>query len=128
MDSQWQYFTVEELSCHGENCCGGQSSMMNEFMVKLVRMRRALGFALPLNSAYRCPVHNIRVSHTGESGPHTTGKSGDIKASYERADKILEYAYTTREFKGIGIRQHGDPKKRIIHLDDVTGPFRIWTY
>jgi len=128
MDSPWQYFTIEELQCHGVDCCGGQHSMMSEFMVKLVRMRRSLGFPLMISSAYRCPLHNTKVSHTGESGPHTTGKAVDIVASYERAIMIVEYVYKSGEFTGVGIRQSGDVKNRIIHLDDVTGPRRLWTY
>lgn len=128
MDSPYQYFSIDELSCHGDACCDGQSSMIPEFMVKLVRMRRSLGFPLVISSAYRCPLHNTKISHTGESGPHTTGKAVDIVAAYERANTIVEYAYKSGDFTGIGIRQSGDVKSRIVHLDDVTGPCRLWTY
>jgi len=128
MDSGWQYFAVEELSCHGDNCCGGQQSMLSRFMVKVVRMRRSLGFALPVSSAYRCPLHNSRVSHTGETGPHTMGCAMDFPVSYEKAIAILEYVYKTDDFTGGGVRQSGPVVNRIIHLDDVPGPKRIWTY
>ena len=127
-DSPYQYFSIGELSCHGVDCCGGQHSMIPEFMVKLVAMRRSLGFPLTITSAYRCPLWNSTVSHTGESGPHVSGKAVDILCSFDRASAILEYVYKSGEFKGVGIRQNGDVKKRIIHLDDVTGPRRLWTY
>ena len=126
--SGYQYFTVEELSCHGEDCCHGQASMDPEFMPKIVTLRRELGFPFIPSSAYRCPLHNSRVSKTGETGPHTTGRAIDILCCYDQAVQLLEAAILSGMFTGFGLNQKGDPEDRFIHLDDIPGPKRIWTY
>ena len=122
--SRWTYFTVEELTCH---CGCGQMKMDGDFMLKLVALRDLLGFSLPISSGYRCPAHNAAVSSTGDAGPHTTGKAADIVASYQKARQIVDMA-GKMGFLGIGIRQHGPVSNRIVHLDMVPGPERIWTY
>ncbi len=127
MDSQYQYFSEEELQCHGTDCCDGQSDMNHEFMVKLVSMRRELGFPFFVTSAYRCPLHNSRESHTGETGPHTTGHAVDIAIRGMNAYRLLACALR-HGMTGIGISQKG--KYRFIHIDDLTGDKRpmIWSY
>lgn len=122
--SRYTYFTVEELTCR---CGCGQMKMDHEFMLKLVALRDLLGFALPINSAYRCPAHNQKVSTTGGDGPHTTGMAVDIRASYQTARQIFNTA-AQMGFLGIGLKQHGPIAGRMIHLDMVPGPERIWTY
>jgi len=124
-DSAYQYFTIEELQCHGKDCCDGQYDMNHEFMVKLVSMRRELGFPLKLTSAYRCPLHNSRVSHTGETGPHTTGHSVDISIGGKKAFQVIACAIR-HGMTGIGVKQHG--RDRFIHIDDLTGPTREWVW
>jgi len=124
--SQYPYFTTEELSCHGDNCCNGQASMEPEFMKKMVALRKELGFPFIVTSAYRCPLHNSRVSKTGESGPHTTGRAMDVALSHEQAYQLLELAILSGQFKGFGINQKGG--HRFIHLDDIPGVDRLWSY
>lgn len=85
-----------------------------------------------INSGYRCPAHNAKVSKTGESGPHTTGLAADIRISgkpaYELVAKAIELGAT-----GIGLHQHGPRESRFVHLDtlansaDYPRPV-IWTY
>lgn len=120
--SPWQYFTQEELAC---KCCG-QSLMHPEFMPKIVILRRELGFPFPVTSAYRCAVHNQEVSKTGLNGPHTTGRAIDLGVSYQQAIELLKAAIFSDMFTGIGINQKGS--HRFIHLDDIPGPDRLWTY
>lgn len=120
--SPWQYFTNEELYCR---CCG-QMGMHNDFMSKIVILRRELGFAFPVTSGYRCPIHNSNVSSTGETGPHTTGRAIDIGVSYGNAVKLLKAAVHSDMFTGIGINQKGSG--RFIHLDDIPEREAIWTY
>ncbi len=124
-DSPWQYFTEEELQCHGQDCCGGQQAMQSEFMVKLVSMRRELGFPLRLSSAYRCPLYNSRVSKTGETGPHTTGRAVDILIRGKNAHKLLACALR-HGMTGIGVKQKG--RQRYLHIDDLDGPTRPWIW
>jgi uncharacterized protein YcbK (DUF882 family) len=121
--SRWTYYTVEELACR--HC--GLNLMDHEFMLKMVAIRDLLGFSLPVSSGYRCPVHNAAVSSTGDDGPHTTGKAVDIAISYQSARALVTTALEMG-FLGVGIKQHGPVSGRMVHLDMVPGPERIWTY
>lgn len=122
-DSPWQYFTMKELTCQ----CGCGSMLMHEdFMSKIVILRRELGFAFPVTSAYRCPKHNNNVSSTKFTGPHTTGRAIDIGVSYGQAKTLLESAVKSDMFTGWGVNQKGDD--RFIHLDDIPEREALWTY
>ena len=125
MTSQWQHFTIEELTCR----CGCGNTLMDEpFMEKLVNLRRRVKFALPVTSGYRCPSHNHAVSETGLDGPHAQGKAVDIQISGELATILIREALNTG-FLGMGIRQHGEHSQRIVHLDTVPRVCQIiWTY
>ncbi len=98
-------------------------------MARLERLRQAFGKPMRLSSAYRCPDYNARVSHTGLTGPHTTGRAVDVLISGEEAYRLvqlaLEYGFT-----GIGIAQRGPYERRFIHLDDLEGDLRprVWSY
>jgi len=125
--SPWQYFTIEELTCH---CGCGKMDMDEGFMRKIVSLRRSLGFPFPVSSGFRCPEHNNNVSGSGLNGPHTTGHAMDIEIAGEEALDIISNA-TDFHMTGVGIKQHGD--KRFIHLDDLKGgPTRprpwVWSY
>ena len=122
-DSPYQYFDLHELSC---SCCGDMA-MVDEFMAKVVAMRRELGFPFVVTSAYRCPEHNNQVSTTGADGPHTTGRALDVAVSYEQAHRFLKSALEYG-MMGIGINQRGS--SRFIHIDDLktAGRPRVWSY
>jgi len=124
MTQKWDFFPFRELKC----CCCGEMHMDDVFMCSLVALREEAGFAFPVTSAFRCPRHNHSVSHTGFTGPHTTGKAVDIQISGESAARLIKLALA-HGFNGIGIRQHGDWDKRIVHLDTLNRPYQtIWTY
>jgi Peptidase M15 len=137
-DSGYEYFTLAELECHGGDCCGHQEVMQPEFMNHLVELRRLIDMPMVISSAYRCPLYNSVISTTGDTGPHTEGVAVDVATSYSSAVKLLKSVYAMNHryetngkdapFRGIGIRQSGDPSKRMIHLDGVKGNERIWTY
>lgn len=106
--------------------------MDDEYMTYLVALRRSTGVIMNLSSAYRCPEHNNKVSKTGLTGPHTTGRSTDSLVSGADALKILQRAYMFG-MTGIGVKQKGSYKKRFIHLDNLPnmqGQPRphIWSY
>lgn len=123
--SRWTYFSTEELTCH---CGCGQMLMDGEFMLKLVALRDLVGVPMPISSGYRCPSHNAAVSHTGDDGPHTTGKAVDIQIARDRATSLVRAALDVG-FHGVGIKQHGPDSGRIVHLDMVDRPGQIlWTY
>lgn len=99
-------------------------------MRKLVALRDDLQVPLRVTSGFRCRRWNSQVSTTGDKGPHTTGRAVDIAISGADAFELLRHALS-REFTGIGIRQHGPWSGRFIHLDDLHIPGgrpRIWTY
>lgn len=126
MADSWQFFTRAELACR--HC--GEIEMNRTFMAKLEAMRRAAGFPFIVTSAYRCPEHNQRVSSTGPTGAHTTGRAVDIAVRGERAYWIVANAYRYG-FTGVGVQQKGG--SRFVHLDDLTaeGGFprpNVWSY
>lgn len=125
-DSGWEFFTRAELQC---KCGCGMMVMDNDFMRRIVAMRRDLGFPFRVSSAYRCHVHNAKVSSTGNDGPHTTGRAIDILVSGHQAHALVECAYR-HGILGIGVSQKGPHESRFIHLDTVTNGPRpwLWTY
>lgn len=123
----WRYFKEAEFACR---CGCGKNLIDHAFITELDDLRHHLGFALPISSGYRCPDHNARVSITGRTGPHTTGRAADIAVSHARAYDVLQAAMMMR-FTGIGVNQKGSA--RFIHLDNLpnaTGQPRptVWSY
>src|SRR5690606_23768531 len=85
----YEFFSDAELTC---KCGCGQQKMQPEFMAKLVELRRKCGFPFPVSSAYRCPTHNNRVSRSGLTGAHTTGRAIDVAVQGSQALKLLREA------------------------------------
>lgn len=119
----WRHFTMKEFSCR---CCG-QNHIEETFVDKLDELRDRVGFPLVVTSAYRCPSHNARVSSTGTTGPHTTGRAVDLAVDRGRAYEVLRVAFSMG-FTGIGVNQRGSG--RFIHLDDLMDGPRptVWSY
>ena len=120
-------FSEKELAC---SCCG-KNEMTQETVDALQGLRESIGRPLKLSSAYRCPKHNSKVSSTGKSGPHTTGKAIDIVCSGKEAWELLSCAMIrSKVWKGIGISQKGKHESRFIHLDTIEADNRpwIWSY
>lgn len=122
----FRYFQLKEFSC--KHC--GENLIDDAFVTELEDLRHHLGFPLIITSGYRCPDHNARVSSTGRTGPHTTGRAADIAVSNSRAHAVLQAAMMMK-FTGIGINQKGG--SRFIHLDnlpDAPGQPRptVWSY
>lgn len=134
--SKWNHFTIEELAC---KCGCGRMEMDDEFMRHLVMIREFLDFPLSVSSGYRCPDHNAKVSSTGRTGPHTTGKAVDIRIFGDRVLRLIEAALYLNVLDpgyrgGLGLMLHGDVAKRFVHLDTLTSeelgaprPW-VWTY
>ena|SRR3990167_540264 len=124
--SESQYFKKNELEC---KCGCGQALMDKNFLSKLDSLRWRYNQPIVLSSAYRCPDHNEKVSSTGRTGPHTTGKAVDIRVSGVRAHCLLILACQL-QFKGIGVSQKGKHGSRFIHVDDVDDYTRpaVWSY
>ena len=119
-------FSDAELACK----CGCGMLPDKMFMNRVEMLRAHCGFPFKVTSAARCPEHNARVSKTGRTGPHTTGRAIDIAVRGEQALKVIEHALLLR-FTGIGVQQKG--LARFIHVDLLpNGPGcprpNIWSY
>lgn len=104
-----------------------------DFMEKVETIRAVYGKPMKVNSAARCSAYNAKVSSTGLTGPHTTGRAIDIGISGHDAHELLRAAMRYGYFTGIGVSQKGPHKDRFLHLDDlpnVDGQPRpwVWTY
>ena len=120
------HFTDAELTCK----CGCGMLPKPDFMAKVEVLRVYLGFSLPVSSAARCPDYNDKVSSTGRTGPHTTGRAIDFAVSHGVAHRVLKAALDSG-FTGIGVQQKGGG--RFIHVDDLPnadGQPRptVWSY
>lgn len=122
----YEFFTEKELTC---KCGCGKQLMKDDFMAKVIELRRKCGFPFSVSSAYRCPAHNNRVSSSGLTGAHTTGRAIDIAVQGKQALILLKEA-AAMSFTGIGVNQKGGG--RFIHLDDLPpnwGPRpNVWSY
>ena len=125
MSYKSKFFKDSEFKC---KCCG-VAKMDEEVIQMLDLLRQKCGFPIILTSAYRCPKHNVAVSKTGPTGPHTTGKAVDVACSHEKAYQVVKYAIELG-FTGIGVAQKGG--SRFIHLDTLEAPHyprpNVWTY
>tara|TARA_Y100001951_G_C11101159_1_gene162125 strand:- start:61 stop:453 length:393 start_codon:yes stop_codon:yes gene_type:complete len=121
-----QSFTFDEMAC--QNCahCGGVSDMNEHFMMKLQQLRDACGFALPVNSGFRCAQKNIDCKgHTGSA--HLTGEGADLRVDRDRARIVIQKAIEMGF--SVGIQQRGN--SRYVHVDTKirkSGKANLWSY
>ena len=114
--------------------CGcGRADMKPAFMMTLQQVRNAFGRPMIVNSGFRCPDYNAKVSpKTGRNGPHTTGRAADIKVAGPNAFYLWNAAMAM-DMRGFGPVQHGPWDERFLHLDDLGDTIahprpRIFTY
>lgn len=125
-----RYFDIAEFACRGTECCGGANLMDSQFMDELDELRHRYGKPLVVTSGYRCPKHNARISSTGTTGPHTTGRAADLRVDRGDAYRLLKLALELG-FTGIGVKQKGPT--RFLHIDNLpnapgqTRPV-LWSY
>ena len=102
---EWKNFRFEEFAC---SCCG-RVDINSELVDFLQKSREELGESITINSGYRCPDHNSKVSSTGPSGPHTKS-AVDIHISNSQHRKRM-ISYFAPKVSGLGIA------KTFIHID-----------
>ena len=122
----WEFFSDKELRCKGTS----ELDMDEQFMNKLVALRKELNQPMIITSGYRHMAYNSVVGGSRNS-PHIYGKAVDIACYGKRAYNIIKLGIKYG-FTGIGVKQHGPHEKRFIHLDtmpdgDNPRPF-IWSY
>lgn len=114
-------FSMYELEC---KCGCIDMRFCDEDLDDLQALRDDCGFPFHINSGYRCPSYNAKVSSTGFDGPHTDF-AVDIGITGAKAIKFLTTA-PKHGFNGIGVSQKGPHKDRFIHIDK--GRVRLWSY
>ena len=121
------HFQEPEMQCQ---CGCGRADMDADFMEALQAIRQALG-TLRVSSGFRCPEYNARVSTTGQTGPHTTGRAVDLQVMGGRAYALIAVAQA-HGMTGLGISQKGARATRFVHLDNLqasdTGGVRPWLW
>ena len=116
------HFSDAELTCK----CGCGMLPQFDFMNRVEELRHFYGKPMTVTSAARCPNYNSKVSSTGTTGPHTTGRAIDIAVRGQDAFELVRLAIA-RGFTGIGIQQKG--ASRFIHIDDLKeNRPTIWSY
>lgn len=134
-NERWPNFSPSEIAerSHGWNVGKSPVLIIPEFVDKMQHLRDLCGFPLTVTSWYRSPEYNDKVSSTGKTGPHTTGRAVDIEILGDKALILIEHAIDLG-FTGIGVSQKGPHRKRFIHLDtlengETPGPRRwLWSY
>jgi hypothetical protein len=108
------YFTYDELKCP---CCG-ECHIDKRAFIMLYQARVLSGIPFIINSAYRCPAHNIEIGSTSQN--HTEGKAFDISC-LTSGDRILIVSKLLLVgFKRIGLH------KTFIHADCMPKRDAFW--
>ena len=111
--NDWEFFSERELACKGTDEC----EMNEEFMEKLVKLRKKFNRPMVISSGYRSLAHNSAINGARHS-PHLFGRAVDVvcygKDAYTLIGMAMQYGMT-----GIGVQQRGDYESRFIHLDDM---------
>lgn len=86
-----KHFDLSEFHCHCGECSLLPPDGMDEFLLMLCdEIRERCGFALKVNSGYRCNTYNARVKGADQS-QHKLGKAADLTPlafSTERLKKL----------------------------------------
>jgi len=123
----WEYFSTDELKCGGTDEC----DMNEDFMNKLVRLRKEFNEPMVISSGYRHLSYN-QVIGGAKSSPHLYGKAVDVLVSGKAAYRLIKLSMD-HGFTGIGVSQKGPHKGRFLHLDTMDNtnihprPW-IWSY
>jgi uncharacterized protein YcbK (DUF882 family) len=105
----------------------GSGSKMDAGLLQMLdKVREKLGIPLRINSGYRSPKHNSRLSSSVKNSAHTMGKAVDISTRNMSHEKKREMV---RLFKEMGITRFGIGRT-YVHVDnDATKPQNVvWSY
>ena len=125
--ANWEFFTEKELSCKGTGGC----EMNEQFMSKLIKLRKKFNEPMIITSGYRHPAHNMVIGGAPNSA-HTKGRAVDVSIMGSEALRLVRLALDTG-MTGIGVAQRGPAIKRFIHIDDLEDSDKnprpwIWSY
>jgi uncharacterized protein YcbK (DUF882 family) len=101
-----------------------------DFLDRFERLRAAYGAPMSISSGYRSPAYNLAVAHTGDSGPHTTGRACDVLVPSSGAGFRLLTLALQCGFTGIGVQLK--TPAFYLHLDDLPSSWGprpgLWSY
>lgn len=117
------YFSTDELSCPCGLCMWKKPPMSPVFMSMINQARATAGIPFAVNSAYRCPEHNVEVGGKATSS-HIFGMAMDIACSNSRDRFLIVAALIKAGFNRIGIA------KTFIHadIDGTKDREVVWLY
>lgn len=123
----WRWPNFQPSEFRSANDPAGRVEIETDFMDRLQRLRTMFGRPMIINSGYRSPAYNDKVSTTGLHGPHTTGRAVDVKVLDSSTRFLLVTLAIECGFTGIGIA------KTFVHLDDIINNPKIprpmlWLY
>lgn len=115
------HFTDAELRCR---CGCGTNACTQELMDALEALRGIVGVPITINSAYRCPAHNLAI-HGEPNSQHMLGLAADIRIAGMTTRQMYRAAVQVPAFRdgGIGVAAH----QGYIHVD-VRGTHARWCY
>jgi uncharacterized protein YcbK (DUF882 family) len=127
MSRNWEFFTEQEMQCKGTGVC----DMNEDFMSKLIKLRKKFNEPMIITSGYRHPAHNMAIGGTRYSA-HTKGRAVDVSITGKEAYRLVRLAFDAG-MTGIGVAQRGPVIKRFIHIDDLEDSDEnprplIWSY
>lgn len=113
-------FKSTEFDCNGKGCCT-ETPIHDNLIFILQKLREYFGVPVNNNCAYRCPVHNAKVSGASKNSKHMDGLAADIvvKGVHPvRVGRALEKLFNEYGIKGrIGIYTWDDKGNGFVHVD-----------
>ena len=135
-----KFFSQNEMECNCgcQSLANGEATINLEFLTKLDELRDRCGFALPVNSGFRCIQNNIDAGGHPSSAHCDLNGEGcmavDLGVDRARGRIVLQQALEMDCWNGIGISQRSKKSgSRFIHLDlkprGVSGNDKaLWSY
>lgn len=110
-------FKSTEFDCSGKNCCS--KTPIHTDLVKFLQMiRDHFGVSVNINSGYRCPSYNNKVSGASKNSWHMQGYAADIVVKGVHPMQVARFIETIPDFKGrIGCYSWDDAGKGFVHID-----------
>ena len=87
MSNNWEFFTEKEMRCEGTGGC----EMNEEFMSKLIELRKKFNEPMIITSGYRHPAYNMVIGGAPNS-PHMKGRAVDVSIMGKEAVRLVRLA------------------------------------
>lgn len=109
-------FKSTEFDCHGKGCC--TETPIDEKLVEILqKVRDNFKAPVTVNSGYRCPVHNSRVSGASKTSNHMKGLAADIAIKGVNPVRIARYLESLGVEGRIGCYTYNGGNSGFVHVD-----------